>query len=480
MLEAWSQCERRAWLMAHAPERARVASGLGSFMVAQRADVRRLIDGGGAGVPAPPRPRSAAPFGAVAGPGTDVVFEARLERLVARGPGDRPYRVRGRVDLFERDPGGWHASVLTVGAHVRDHHVRRLALAVLTAEAEGRHVARTSVMYVDRRRSGDGPPLRSVDVSSRVEAERRHVPARLRAAAASLAAPSEPATAPGGHCRRPRNCLFLDHCRAQLGGRSVDQVWGLRPDTRRALRSAGWARVDRVPDDAPALTATERRALSDGRDDTVRLRRNALRSALAQLRPPVAYLDIEFATPAVPWVAGTVPFEALPFQFSLHVESTDGALDHAEVLVLEPQTDPRPPLAGALAGALDGVGSIVVYDAASENRLLAGLAAFEPSLGGARERLWDLQAVVRHGVSHPGFEARWDLKRVADTLVSDSYLGVTLVDGLAAQASWRRLLRQRDPALEEELRRYCTADSRAMADIVAVLRRWLRPETPPT
>jgi hypothetical protein len=77
-------------------------------------------------------------------------------------------------------------------------------------------------------------------------------------------------------------------------------------------------------------------------------------------------------------------------------------------------------------------------------------------------------------VRHPGFGARWSLKRVAAALAPSSYDGVRLVDGLTAQAEWRRWLRSHDPATREALLRYCAADSYAMVEIVRVLRTWPR------
>jgi len=152
---------------------------------------------------------------------------------------------------------------------------------------------------------------------------------------------------------------------------------------------------------------------------------------------------------------------------------------HAEHLVSDVTSVPRGALAEALAGVLGDAESVVVYDAASERRLLGTLRT-TASVGAASrleeasDRLWDLLAVLQETVRHPGFAARWNLKGVAAALGASSYDEVRLDDGLTAQAEWRRWLRTGDHGAQEALLRYCAADSHAMLEIVQVLRSWLR------
>lgn len=483
LVEAWLQCERRAWLRVHAPGEGSMQAGLDRYLAEQRADLRALLRQRFVQTS-----RSDAEVGAMRGGrvrtlaalarGEPLIFDATFEAQVeCDPPAAPPLRLRGRVDVLERTEDGWTMAILAAGTRVRAHHVRRLALARLAGEETGIAAGGASVMHVERRppSSAGTAPLRATDVTERSAQESRRLQRLLPAVAASLAAQAEPKTVIGGHCHRPRRCPFVDHCWPEVGAGGIYQVWGLRGATRRALRSAGWLRLDQIPTDVPGLSPDERRTIRDARAGTVRVEHGELRSALERLRPPIAYLDLEFATPAVPWVDGMAPFEPLPFQFSVDIEEGDGHLRHAEGLVLEPGTDPRPVLARALAGALEDASSIVVYDATAEGPLLAGLQAYAPVLGPAAERLWDLLEVVRGTLRHPGFGARWDLKQVAATLAPESYLGVQLADGLAAQALWRRMLRRADRAGEADLRHYCAADSRAMVEVVRVLRGWVTP-----
>ncbi|MEJ2358280.1 MAG: DUF2779 domain-containing protein [Deinococcales bacterium] len=487
-IEAWGQCERRAWLQAHAPAEAGEPDGLARYLAIQRADLRRVLRAtvglGNREAPKPSDVASGRPGTDALGVGQallDVSFEAPMTALapsLARGP---DLRVRTTVDMLERAADGLVLTTLATGARVREHHVRRLALTSLVAAARGWPAGTMRVLHVDRRGHHDDASelLASVDVTERCLNEQRHLPLRLEAVAASVVASREPDTAVGSHCFRPRRCPFVDRCWGRLQGRSIDRVWGLRSTTRRAWRSAGWLELEHVPDAPPGLTAQERLAVRDTLEGRVRVDRTALGAALARLRFPIAYLDMEFATPAVPLVEGSAPFEPLPFQFSVHLEGADGGVEALACLRTDPDEDPRRPLAEALAPILQRASSIVVYDAGSEHRLLEALAdaapAVAPSLRSAGDRLWDLLPTIQNALRHPGFAARWDLKQVATTLAPGSYRDVHLADGLAAQAVWRGLLRTHRPDREAALHRYCEADSRAMLEIVRVLRRWSQP-----
>lgn len=489
LLEAWLQCERRAWLQARTPALEARSDGLARYLATQRADLRSVLPhavGGGAAAHAPPpmsvrlrRTTEAVKESALLC--LDPAFEVPLASLAPSDAASRPLDVLATLDALRRDGDTTELMVLATGTRVREHHVRRLALASLVVANQGIETHRATVLHVDRRGRRGAPAslLAAADVTDRCLEQRSRLPGRLAAVAASLTSPREPTTATGSHCLHPRRCPFFERCWAPAASGRIERVPGLRGPTRRAWRSAGWSVLDEVPADVPGLTSAEREALHDALAGRPRIRIEGLRTALERLRFPIAYLDIEFATPAVPILDDAAPFDTLPFEFSVHLEDRDGTVRHAEHLVSDVASVPRGALAEALAGVLGDAESVVVYDAASERRLLGTLQT-TASVGAASRleeashRLWDLLAVLQGTVRHPGFAARWDLKHVAAALGASSYDEVRLADGLTAQAEWRRWLSTRDPGAQEALRRYCAADSRAMLEIVQVLRTWLR------
>lgn len=68
---------------------------------------------------------------------------------------------------------------------------------------------------------------------------------------------------------------------------------------------------------------------------------------------------------------GSRPFQHIPFQFSVHVQSEeDGPVSHFEFLG-SPDTDPRPDFIKQLVGSTQGEGTILVYSSFEMSRLAA-------------------------------------------------------------------------------------------------------------
>src|SRR5207247_11097754 len=87
-----------------------------------------------------------------------------------------------------------------------------------------------------------------------------------------------------------------------------------------------------------------------------------LTKALAQFGSPLAFLDFETVSLAIPRWPGCRPWQQVPVQFSAHVEARGrgGALAHHE-WIAEGPGEPRPALADAVAEACAGTRTVVGY-----------------------------------------------------------------------------------------------------------------------
>ncbi len=441
------QCHKRLFLQLTAPALAAAPGAATEFLFAQGHEVGRLA-------------QQAFPGGVALEAGRERLDEAlaRTEALL-RDPAvpaifEATFRhedVLVRVDVLARAGRGasgsdsWRLIEVKSATGVKQHYLNDVAIQRHVLAGCGVEVESAAVMHVSRDYvyAGAALDLRQlfaiVDVTAEVLTLEGELPRLLAAMRAALAGDTPPAIATGDHCGRPYLCEFYDHCHA-------------------VIPPAGAA--------GPALFA-------DG-----------LREDLAALTYPLRFMDFETLGPAIPRYAGMRPYDAIPFQWSLHtVRAPDAGVEHADFLPTD-SGDPRRRFLESLLKAAGETGPIAVYSG-FESRQLDQLAAWFPDLALAverlRARLWDLLPVVRRHVEHPGFLGSFSLKRVLPVLIPTlGYDGMEVAEGLAAGPVWDRLVRGladgsldagEAARLEAALRAYCRQDTLGMVELVRELAR---------
>jgi hypothetical protein len=203
-----------------------------------------------------------------------------------------------------------------------------------------------------------------------------------------------------------------------------------------------------------------------------------LRSFLSVLEYPLYFLDYETVGPPVPLFDGTKPYQAIPFQFSLHIVDKPGAkLRHVEYLHAQ-RTDPRPRLVKALITACGKRGSVVVYNAGFEKGCNDALAlAFpehESALGAINERVVDLFVPFRrrhlYSCKQQGSAS---LKKVLPAFTDLSYTG-NIREGEVASSIYLAFMtdehsKEEASKMFTDLRVYCGQDTMAMVELLKVV-----------
>ncbi|MDA8232388.1 MAG: DUF2779 domain-containing protein [Magnetospirillum sp.] len=399
-----------------------------------------------------------------------AIFEAAFEHA----------GVRIRADVLERLPGGtWGLREVKSSSGVKDHYIDDLAVQAFVLNGAGVPLSSAQLLHVDTGyvRGADGicwPEFFArVDLDQEVATLLPDTPGRLPALRQCLWAAEPPAAEPGGQCGSPVACEFWDDCTAGKPEDWIRYLPRLSERRRTELAALGIESIAAIPPDFPlsAKQAIIRDATASGKPfvapDLARL--------LGRFGPPAQYLDFEAMMPVIPLYAGTRPYQALPFQWSLHTLGADGSLGHREFLA-ESGVDPRRAFAKTLITALaDSDLPIIVYSTYEHSRL-KDLAAFFPDLRPALDaiiaRLADLLPVVRGAVYHPEFGFSNSIKAVAPALCPGfGYDDLEEVaDGAMASAAFVRLASGAIPPGEEvnrlrdALLAYCQRDTLAMVE----------------
>lgn len=405
--------------------------------------------------------------------GVPAIFEAALQY----GP------VRVRVDVLERvtddgdGPERWRLIEVKSSTRVKDVHLEDLAIQSHVAAGTGLTLDATCLMHVNsryRHESGEIDPAQLFtiqDVSDSVFARRRMVPERLAAMQAVLNAGAPPVIEPGDHCMSPYECPFWSHCTKDKPARWIYYLPGGR-QALDGLKEGGLQTIDEIPEEA-TLTVVQRRVKDD-----VEWVGPELLAKLDAVSYPVHHLDFETIMPPVPRYARTRPYQAIPVQWSDHIEQESGTVHHREFLH-EDGTDPRRPLTIALLEAVGDRGSICVYSDYERvilEQLAVALPDFRSDLRQVIARLWDLLPVIREQYYHPGFAGSYSIKSVLPALIpSLAYDDLTIRDGgQAASQYYRMVFVETDwvarAEVREALSRYCARDTLAMVELRKALR----------
>lgn len=473
------QCEKRLWLQVHARELAAPVDASQQAVFDAGAEVgrqaHRLFPGGVLVAEAYDRHEAAVERtrALLADPWVPAVFEAAFSHE----------GVRIRVDVLERLGAGRFGlrEVKSTGS-VKDEHRPDVAVQLFVLEGCRLDIASVELVHVDTSyvRGADGVDWRRffarADLTAEARAALPSVRARVAELHAVLARAAAPEVAPWRHCTRPYGCEFQAHCHRDL---PEDWVLGLLRLTERAaeeLRARGIERIRDIPDDV-ALNVLQRRVR-----DAVATREPyvgaELAAALAQAGPPALYLDLETVAPAIPIWPGTRPYQAVPFQWSLHRQDLGGRLDHWRFLAdASAGADPRRAFAESLLEAVEAhpLLPILVYSS-YESRILRELAGELPDLAhrlcAVGDRLVDLHRIVQAHVYHPGFGGSLSLKSVAPALVPGFGYGdlEEIADGSAAQQAFARLLAGGAGAEDAQRTRaalfaYCQRDTLALVEL---------------
>lgn len=469
------QCERRFWLSRHRPE------------LAAAVDDAVFVDGHRVGALA----RTLLPNGVLI---EEKEPEAALVRTKAVvGHGDRPvfeaaFEHQGvfvRTDLLVPGESGWLLAEVKSSSKPKNHHLTDLATQLWVARGSGLAIHRAVVRHIDNQfvypGGGDYRGLfNDSDGGAPLDAALKARPS-LAARALVLSKATDPQTPTGDHCQSPFACPFASYCTS--GAPPVpDFPSTLLPGAKgkaagRQLMDAGYIDLRSVPDGL--LTDPEHlRILEATRNGKPHHDREMLIRAVAGWAGPRYYLDFETIGLVIPVWAGTRPFEALPFQFSCHVETEDGAVSHSEFLDLSGD-DPGRACAEALIAALGVRGAIVTYNLPTERAGLKALAGRCPDLAPQLEamiaRLVDLLPLVKAHYYHPAMKGSYSIKAVLPAVVPElSYKDLEVQDGRAAQIAWLAASHpdvspESKDRLREAMLRYCERDTWAMVALVRAL-----------
>lgn len=388
-----------------------------------------------------------------------------------------------RVDILERvrhgagESSSWRLIEVKASARVKQVHLDDLSIQSYVVQGVGLQLDAICLMHINTGYLYQGgevelQTLFSIeDLSGVVKDRQPQIAEQLVALRAVVSKPQVPAVEPGPHCHTPYECPFWSHCTKEKPARWIYRLPGKKEIVSRLVRQ-GIMTIDEIPIEAE-LSDVQRKV-----KDNVEWISPELGRILRSVSYPIHHLDVETVMLAVPRFPSTRPYQALPVQWSNHIELESGEVLHQEFLHGE-ASDPRRRWVETLIDSLGETGTIVVYSAYEEaiiRQLAEVFPEFKSTFNEIVNRLWDLLAVIKRHYYHPAFCGSYSIKSVLPAVVPClGYSDLTIQEGGQAAAEYYRMVFLESDwveqaAIRDALLRYCARDTFAMVE----LRRRLR------
>jgi hypothetical protein len=385
-----------------------------------------------------------------------------------------------RTDILIKSNGHWDMYEIKSSSKVKKEHIYDATFQYLVFN-KGYDIENVYILHLNKEYVRKGPIslldlFSKENITEKVKKTRKEV-LNLRSEAFMVS--KEDCVENTLACINPKTCPCISVCHPKLPNYSIYDINRITQNESkvRQLESMGILDIYDVPDDFE-LSPLQRKQVAVAKSGEVYIERDRIKDMFSSLEYPLYFLDYETFNPAIPLFDGYSPFDHITFQYSLHVLSKDGDLEHFEYLHTK-KSDPIPYLLDSLKEHIRDEGSIVVWNKGFEggrNKHMGKLyPEYEDFCKGMNDRLFDLMDVFRENLyDDPRFKGSYSIKSVLPVLVPElRYEKLDIQNGAMAMASWYDFVfkEEKDKKVVNDLLKYCELDTLAMVRVFEELKK---------
>ncbi|RLA84145.1 MAG: DUF2779 domain-containing protein [Epsilonproteobacteria bacterium] len=393
------------------------------------------------------------------------------------------------IDVLKVTLNGVEIYEVKSSSSVKDIYLHDVSIQLYVLRQLGYTVLNSNVIHIDGDYvRGDELDLdelfKIVDVSDEVNALQADIPNRLEEFESYLAdRENEPSIDIGSHCNKPYECDAKEYCwkvQRNIPDYSLFNIFNLGSKKQIELYEQGIVNIEDIPSSYP-MTAIQKQKVQNWKDKTTFIDKENIKDFLDTLSYPIYHLDFETFQQAIPEWRGISPYQQIPFQYSLHIEYSDGTIEHKEFLG-EDGVDPRYELAKRLVKDIPTNVTVLTYNMSFEKGVNSKLAdsfpEFKNHLLSINENIKDLMfPFQKKYYVTPEMQGSYSIKYVLPSLVPEmekAYKNLNSIqNGGDAMNAFPKLLTM-SPEEKEETRtallEYCKLDTLAMVEVLKKLK----------
>ncbi len=394
------------------------------------------------------------------------------------------------VDILHRDGDDFDIVEVKSSTGIKEIYSDDVAFQYYVLTRCGVSVKKIFLMHIDKSyvRHG-GLELNKLfaleDCTDKAVQKAAGVGRNIREILACAGSDAEPERDIGEYCTTPYSCVYYGYCSRHLPQPSIFDVSNLKNKFKYYRQGiVSFEDIIRSGGQFSTRTMLQVETTYYHKPDTIL--EDKIKGFLDTLSCPLHHLDFETFNQAVPEYDGVRPYQQIPFQYSLHIEQADGALEHREFLAKE-GTDPRRAVAERLCADIPADGCVLAYNMSFEKKVLQDLADTFPDLAdhllAVKNNIRDLMVPFSKGYYYSeAMKGSWSIKAVLPALFPDDpELDYHALEGIhhggeasAAFANLAAHTPEEIADIRKNLLRYCRLDTLAMVKVLGKLRQCIK------
>ncbi len=395
-----------------------------------------------------------------------------------------------RVDVLLRTDHGWHLIEAKSSTKLKDEHIRDAAIQSYVVGRSGVSLKKVYVAHINSAFEYQGNEdylglVEEQDVSEPCELLANQVPQWIdELTTIAIPGSTKPQIEVGSQCSNPYVCQYLERCQSPTPFIEVPISIIPRVGTKLAEKYSERGILDLRNIPEIELINEMHRNIQRAHITGEHWFSDKLKATLKSFGWPRFFMDFETVQQGVPIFSHTTPYQAIPFQWSVHrwenfdqnVRLEDGfsfvAFD-SPMLFRE--------FLSSLLDVLGESGPIFAHHASTEIgmlRFLMDRSECQDLAGRTQnviDRIVDTLALVREGFYAPKMMGSYSIKEIVKAIpTSVDYADEYVTSGNDAQIAWfcctdKNCKEEEKSKWSDSLRQYCAKDTLAMVDLIKYL-----------
>jgi hypothetical protein len=392
-----------------------------------------------------------------------------------------------KVDILNRMGNkSWSLNEVKMGTEPKPDNILDVAFQTYLLKSDGIGINKCNLIYINKSYLRNGSIdssefFMTADVTEDVDGLQTHIEETVVAMKSVDKADDEPQIILNGKCKSPGKCPFISYCKSPVPPYSVHELpYGHHLTPR--LLAQGIVLLKDIPIESTKLSPRQLSLIKSAKQEKPIFNKSGISQWISKLKFPLHFFDFEtLAGFPFPPFNNTIPYEPVPFQFSMDVVKSEGANPIHHDFLVENNDDSRKALIKAMFKYFEKHGSIIAWNMSFELRVIKTLSERFPEhadqLSNISTRFVDLIDIFRDGnYAHYKIGGSASLKSVVPVLLpQQAYDGLEIRSGDKASLLYQRYItgqmtEQQWQEKRTSLLLYCGRDTGVMIKILDILK----------